>query len=173
MTSVVQLNDALWHLQHVKVIMIDANIDILEQDIEARINSFKIYRDANKRKTHIYVMSTAMLSSATTVLLGLSQYFKDYTEVISAIALLISGSLTVLSAWDGLYNHKKLWTSYTSALVQLYDLKADIVHLKSSNQIDQSLINQTYARYKLILGEINDSWIKLRTESSIDLKVTK
>jgi len=147
--------------------MIDANLDVLEQDLETRIESFKNISQTNKKKTHFHVMSTAILSSLTTIMIALSQYASELNVYISAAALFISASLSILTAWDGLYNHKKLWTSYVTALVQLYDLQADIKHLKAKSSIEQNVINILYSRYKGIIGDVNDNWLKLRSESEM------
>ncbi|EAQ63589.1 hypothetical protein MED121_00235 [Marinomonas sp. MED121] len=147
--------------------MIDANLSILEQDIQTRITKFKGVSQVNKQKTHFFVMSTAILSSLTTVMIALSQYASTYTIYLSATALLISASLSILTAWDGLYNHKKLWTSYVTALTQLNELQADIQHLKANGEIEQAIINLLYARYKAIIGEVNENWLKLRSESEM------
>lgn len=147
--------------------VIDANLELLERDLQGRIENFKEISQSNKKKTHFYVMSTAILSSLTTIMIALSQYPNDYTVYLSALALLVSASLSILTAWDGLYNHKKLWTSYVTALVQLYDLQADIQHLKAKSEVEQKIINMLYARYKGIIGEVNDNWLKLRSETEI------
>ena len=147
--------------------MINANLSVLEQDIETRIAKFKNVSQVNKQKTHFFVMSTAILSSLTTVMIALSQYANSYTVYLSAAALLISASLSILTAWDGLYNHKKLWTSYVTALTQLNELQADIKHLKANGEIEQTITNLLYARYKTIIGEVNENWLKLRSESEI------
>ena len=149
--------------------MIKANLDILERDISDRISSFSYYRDNNKTKAFWIVMITAILSAVTTIFIGLSQYFpanSGWPKILSGIALVTSGSITVLSAFDGLFNHKKLWISYVSSLVQFYELQTDIKHYKSSGEESQEIVDKFYLRYKEILGEVNSNWLRLRTESA-------
>ena len=121
-------------------------------------------------------MITAILSALTTIFIGLSQYFpvnSQLPKILSGIALVTSGSITVLSAFDGLFNHKKLWISYVSSLVQFYELQTDIKHYKASGENSQEILDKFYIRYKEILGEVNSNWIRLRTESAGENKTNK
>ena len=141
------------------------NIDIFESDIKTRIANFERKQADNKRKTMYVVVFGALISATTTVLIGLSKIWIDLDKYLSTFALITSSSLSVLYAWDALFNHRKLWVNYTDALNKLYDIETDLRHLKvSSLEENEQKVNLLYENYKLILKELNEEWKSMRTK---------
>jgi len=154
--------------------MIDANIDILEQDIKDRITSFKKRTSGNKKKAAWVVILSSFISALTTILIGISSIVSgdnpEYSRFLNIIALITSSSLPILLSWDTFFNHKKLWVQYTDTLTKLYDLEADFQHLKKNfeenkREIDQNVVNEIYMKYKDILQNTNQNWIGMRKET--------
>ena len=77
-------------------------------------------------------------------------------------ALIFSASLTVIQAWDGLFHHKRLWIIQTQALNKFRELNQDLLHIETTNNFEQDLINDCYKRYKEIYTTWNTEWLELR-----------
>lgn len=157
--------------------MIDANIEVLEKDIQERIKSFRDRTENNKIKAGRVVLFTGALSALTTVLIGISSIISGshphYSKALSILALITSSSIPVLHGWDAFFNHKNLWMQYMNTLTGLYDLETDINHIKKNMEdkkekktieMSQDIINDLYLRYKSILQETNQTWIGMRQE---------
>jgi len=154
--------------------MIDANIDILEQDVKDRITSFRKRTDGNKKKAARVVILSSFISALTTILIGISSIVSsdnpEFSKFLNILALITSSSLPILLSWDTFFNHKKLWVQYTDTLTKLYDLEADLKHLRKNSEdkkmeIEQKMVNEFYMRYKDILQNTNQSWIGMRKET--------
>lgn len=154
--------------------MIDANIDILEQDVKDRITSFRKRTEGNKKKAAWVVIFSSVISALTTVLIGVSSIISgdnpEFSRFLNILALITSSSLPILLSWDTFFNHKKLWVQYTETLTKLYDLEADVKHLKKNSEdkkmeIEQKTVNELYIRYKDILQNTNQTWIGMRKET--------
>ncbi|KHE91638.1 MAG: hypothetical protein K8F52_07080 [Candidatus Scalindua rubra] len=74
--------------------------------------------------------------------------------------------MTILAAWDGFYNHKRLWLLQADIVNRLNDIKTDIKHLEASGSSSQEAVNELYSRYKLSFREFNDQWNDLRAEDN-------
>lgn len=143
---------------------INANLSILKKDIEHALKRLVGYRLENKKKAEIVVVATATISAATTIAIGLIPLWDRGEAAFRVIALVLSTSLTVLAAWDGLYNHKRLWLLQAEIVNKLYDILDDIKHLEATGAVDQEALNELYVRYKAAFGEFNSQWREMRTE---------
>lgn len=150
---------------------INANLDVLANDIEGQIEGFKKRRNDNKRKAANIVIAGSVISAVTTILIGISTTISNvaYTKIFSVLAIVASSSLAILQAWDGLFNHKRLWAQYADTLNRLYEIETDIRHTKAKaehdkKEIEQRVIDELYMKYKDILRGTNEQWLKLRIE---------
>lgn len=66
-------------------------------------------------------MVTGFASAATTALIGLGSYFPDAANMFYVPALLVSASLTIVTAWDNLYKHNDLWIMNVKATQRTSD----------------------------------------------------
>lgn len=144
-----------------------ADFGTLENDVTDQIHSFKKKRDRNRSWAFRVALMTSVLSAATTVVVGITGYWKEAAPVFNVIALVMSASVTVVLSLDRFFNHKKLWITYTGTLVQLYDLYADMKHLKAVcpdfNTTDaKAAVDSFYGRYKSILSKTNKDWATFR-----------
>jgi hypothetical protein len=141
---------------------VPANIDVLKSDLADSISRLTEYRKDNKRKADRVVIWGAAISGSTTVAIGLGGLIADYSVYFQAIALLLSASLTVLTAWDGLYNHKRLWNIQASVLNELFQIQTDIRHLEASGAVEQPTVDALYHRYKSAFDEYHAQWQEMR-----------
>ena len=146
---------------------INANLDVLGQDVTDRILSFKKRKEDNKKRAARVVLFASVISAITTILIGASTIIGDnLNKILTLLALVTSTSLSVIHTWDGLFNHKKLWINYADALNKLYELETDIRHLRTNTEaILQEDVNNLYFKYKYILNETNEKWVELRIRS--------
>jgi hypothetical protein len=143
---------------------IDANIEQVKLDVARQIQRMKDGRINDKRKSAFVAIYTGVVSSITTICIGIVSFIPEsYSNIFGLISLLTSASLTVVIAWDSIFQHKKLWVNTATALNEFYELDTDIRHLEANpNGITQTLTNQIYERYKKILKDNNDRWKNIR-----------
>lgn len=121
----------------------------LEGEINQRISSFKDRIDFYRQGTVRFTMLSACLSAATTILIGVGQIYN--WQPLSVIALIISASMTIVNAWDGLFNYRSRWINNNETLMKLYELKSDIEYQQHSQTLQNINIDEFYQRYKVIL----------------------
>lgn len=150
--------------------LIPASLDVLKADIATAIARLSVYRRGNKRKAELIVVASAAISAVTTISIGLASLVSSQSTCFQIVALAFSTSLSVLTAWDGLYNHKRLWLLQAGVINALYQVQTDIRHLEASNNVDQAAINELYARYKAAFNEYHSQWNEMRTDEHATAK---
>jgi hypothetical protein len=143
-------------------VAINAALEILKADIKNHIQWKSANRVDDKRKSMLVAVYVGAVSAVTTVSIGLGSLLPEYKSLFGIVSLLTSASLTVVSAWDGMFHHKKLWVSNVRTLSDLYELESDVRHAESTNCTSQPEVNEFYQRFKKILRENSDHWQKIR-----------
>ena len=140
----------------------------LQNKIQSSINSFSVRRGKNKTKTFILKLAVTLLSSISTVILGLNLSEWNTPEnkyLIKNIALVISAIITVISWLDAFYNHKQLWVSFNNTVNALRELQLkNEMRLLQEREITEQEVEQLRVDYQKILNQVNDIWTKLRTD---------
>jgi hypothetical protein len=131
-------------------------LKFLEGEISKRISSFKERIDFYRQGTVRFTILSSCLSAATTVLIGVGQIY-DW-QPLSVIALIISASMTIVNAWDGLFNYRSRWVNNNETLMKLYDLRSELEYQKHKQTLQDINIDEFYQRYKGILQVANESW---------------
>ena len=136
-----------------------STLEFIEAEIQARINSFKQKVEFNRKWANWAILLTALLSATTTVLIGLNQSSNNLKN-LSAIALITSASITVVNAWDGVYQYRRRWVQYNDTLMRLKELKFDIEYAKirSGDNLSSEAVDQFKERYQIILRDTNKGW---------------
>lgn len=136
-----------------------STLEFIEAEIQARINSFKQKVEFNRKWANWAILLTALLSATTTVLIGLNQSSNNLKN-LSAIALITSASITVVNAWDGVYQYQRRWVQYNDTLMRLKELKFDIEYAKirSGDDLSSEAVDQFKERYQIILRDTNKGW---------------
>jgi hypothetical protein len=143
---------------------LSANLNILKADTESAIARIGQYRRENKKKAELVVLAGAAISALTTIAIGMSSVVPSCSALFQGAALILSASLTILTAWDGLYNHKRLWLLQAGVLNSLYQIQTEIKHLEASGQIDQDAVDALYLRYQAAFDEYNSQWTEMRAD---------
>ena len=127
-------------------------LEFIEDEIQARIKSFKQKVEFNRKWANWAILFNALLSATTTVLIGL--------KILSAIALITSASITIVNAWDGVYQYRRRWVQYNNTLMKLYELRFDIKYAKISSDdgLSSEAVDQFRERYQNILRDTNEGW---------------
>jgi amino acid transporter len=145
---------------------INADFNLLKQNLAETIQKLQKKIKMSKTKSTFIVMYGALASGITTILIGLSTYsvFGKYTTYLTIAALIVSATLTIVQAWDGLFHHKRLWIIQSEALNKFKNLSQDLSHIESTKQFDQGLINDCYKQYKEIYDTWNSEWYNMRNK---------
>ncbi len=142
---------------------IPADLDVLKGDISREIQRLRKSRSNNKYKAANIAIYTGAVAAITTVCIGIGTFVgEELGRVFGLISLVTSASISVVSAWDGIFNHKKLWVSISLTLNQFYELDTDICHLEAQGDIDQETRNKLYIRFKKILADSDRRWYQIR-----------
>lgn len=139
----------------------NADLSLLEQQIDEAVINYEQRRKANRRRYSIVGVISATMAAVTTVLIGLSNVWDATAHTLSALAIVTSALVTIVSSWESICNHKKLWMLYTDKWVLMKELKTDLAHLKKAED-NQEAVNNLYIRYKGIVREFNDQWMAMK-----------
>lgn len=147
-------------------VKIQANIDVLKKDVDSSLKNLTERRRENKKKAQYVVVGGAAISAFTAISIGMSSLKTEWAVFLQPIALALSSVSTIVVAWDGFYNHKRLWLLHVDIVRSLQDIQTDIRHIEANGNPDQDELNFLYARYKSSIGEFNEQWKDLRTENN-------
>jgi hypothetical protein len=144
----------------------NADFNLLKQNLGETIQKLKKRKSQAKTKSTFIVVYGALASGITTILIGLSTYsvLGKYTTYLTIAALIVSATLTIVQAWDGLFHHKRLWIIQSQALYKFKNLSEDLSHIESTKQVDQGLVNDCYKQYKEIYDTWNSEWYDMRNK---------
>jgi hypothetical protein len=142
---------------------INANIEELKDDINRRICFEKRRIDRDRRESLLFAVYLGVVSAITTVCIGIGKFLPGSNNIFGIVSLIASASVTVISAWDGIFHFKKIWISSDMTHKELLDLDMDIRHSeKSSSGITQDQANQFYSRFKKIENDNNERYHRIR-----------
>jgi len=142
------------------------DIETLKNSIDHQTDRTDRNRFRDKFRTTSVTVFTAFAGATTATLLGLSKYIVDWENWLQAAALIISGILSVVVAWDNLFDHKRLWIISSKGNREFLRLKEDISHSEATETLTDELGQEFYARYNEILETMNTEWDRLRGRKS-------
>lgn len=128
----------------------------LLQEVEKNIKTLKIKVNSQKKNTKRIQFLSIGLGAAITLTLGLS--FESIESQQQNIALLLSALLTAVNGWCAIFDYKKLWHRQKSTLLDLYQLKNEILFTMSLEQQHQGKWDDLFKRYQIIWEENGTEW---------------
>jgi len=142
-------------------------VDFLKNQLEGTIKSLYDRRGDNRKKAFRLQIATTVLSSISTIVLGLKiEGREEHTRIF---ALIVSSLITVITAIDAFYNHKRLWLTYADSLNAMYSLRYELNYrLSAPAEITADELNRFRDRYQLILNANNEKWMKLRVDDGME-----
>lgn len=136
----------------------------LEQEIQGRIDSFKERVAFYRRRAFSLAIGVLIISSLTTVLIGVGEIYSSQTITVSA--LFLSGLLTVLSGWEAFFGHRQRWIQSNETLMSLYELRSDMAFKKTLSGFTEEDLNSFYSRYREVLRQANQQWKEARRQNA-------
>jgi len=130
----------------------------LEEKIGNEIDNYKKRNRDNRIYALVFTIAPAFMSAIATVSIGVSE--KLSVKWFLVIALIASGSATVLGAWEGLFSNRKMWVVAGRAQAELVDLKWDIEYRKknATSVISQGEVDAFNGRFKEIIQKAENGW---------------
>lgn len=145
--------------------------EFVERAIEHEIQAFDSSRQFYRRGFYYFTLGTAILSAATTVLIGMSKIYSNQAW-ISALALATSAGITIFAAWDGFFRHKDLWVQKTDTWMALQSLQSNFqfAKLKAGGSLSEEQIEEFFKRFNRIVMAEHELWKKVRHTQAIAAK---
>jgi hypothetical protein len=127
-------------------------LDYVEKRVDASIGFFNSRRNSNRMWAVLLTLLPTALSAAATVLIGTSEKLALDAKWLLVLAMVASGTATVLGAWKDLFSNRKLWVENNSTLAQLYQLQWDMEYRKENTgvPITQAEVDAFYSRFQKI-----------------------
>ncbi|HZF11790.1 MAG TPA: SLATT domain-containing protein [Thermoanaerobaculia bacterium] len=137
------------------------SLEYLEEQLAAQIASFDSSRQYFRTQQFRFTMATAVLSSATTILIAAEKII-DF-KLLSLVALVCSAAITVVAAYDQFLRSRDLWVQKTDAWMELKNLEANMNYSKiRTAELTQEEIDKFYDRFDRILMGEHEAWKKVR-----------
>ncbi|AZQ62753.1 DUF4231 domain-containing protein [Flammeovirga pectinis] len=148
-------------------------ITILHEEIKNQINKTVKRSKENKLKGFGIYIAISILSALITFLVAIKESIPSTPENIDLInfsiksfILLAGVNITILSAWEGFYNHKQLWLNYSETASQLKNLDFKIRLLSDEEKNNNEVIINLRLELEAILNNARSKWKDLRVEEA-------
>jgi hypothetical protein len=147
---------------------VDTSVKKLREDLAAQIKSFGEKRITNKRRALWLKMLATTFSVLTTILLGLKgfEYLTESSLLFKNLPLVLSALVTLVSSFDGFFNHRALWVRYTLTVSNLRAIQDDLDYATADANAPptQVRVDGLLKKYQNVLSETNTSWQTLRDD---------
>lgn len=124
---------------------IDKNIIILKEKVQSQ-----------KNKTSFFNGLTIILGALITLTLGLK--LTGFEEIQKNTALVLGAVLTITNGWNAIFDYKKLWVRQKSTLLDLYQLKNELMFRISNNHAEPVNTEDLFVRYQDIWERDGNEW---------------
>ncbi len=138
------------------------DLALLKSSIQRQLDRTEKNRFRDKFRTSAATIATAFGGAMTSTLIGLSKFFEPAENILQASALIVSGIMAVVVAWDHLFDHKKLWVISSKGNRRFKELIEDIGHAEATDSLTEEQAQAFYLEYKGILADMNGQWDRLR-----------
>ncbi|WP_264522961.1 SLATT domain-containing protein [Flavobacterium sp. N502536] len=137
--------------------MENGQLKFLKDEINKRISRFDSSRLYYRKISFWAYLSVTILAAVSTIILGLK--IDELKEIPRISALIITGLITIISAYNTFFDNKGMWVAYNTALNDLYRLKFEIEFLEQRGEIIDSVkIDLFKLEYQEIVGKLNKTW---------------
>jgi hypothetical protein len=143
----------------------EVRLDWLKNEVDSLVSRYA--RECAKHKTRALTLkiTSVLLATTITILLGL-KFENDARKVLlSNIALVLGGLITVLSAYDAFFDPRSLWVRETVTFARIKDLQRDLRFWAAgldNEEADAQALERFKRRLDRILDESLRYWMKIR-----------
>jgi hypothetical protein len=141
-------------------------LEFLRTELNNNIDGFRAVAAKSKKRALQMRISMATFGSFTTLLLGLksSPLFVGYDSEFSAIALVISALIPILTAWDAFVDNRWLWVSYTAAHTSLSRILEEVDFASAKGSVSEEQLGNFHDQFKRAIQAATDSWLDKRSK---------
>jgi hypothetical protein len=134
----------------------------VEANLKRGIDNVRGSRNFYRRGSQVQTVAAALLSAATTLLIGLNQIY--HLSALAAVSLVTAGLATIAAAWTSWFAFRKLWINNTIALQSLWSLRDRIDYDKAlyDGQISLEAVKGYRDQLDSILASLNSNWVRIR-----------
>ena len=142
-------------------------VEFLKSEISKHLQMQILKQRWNKRVTVIMKIVIIAGGVLTTVLLGIKGYVPiNYSDTMSAAALVISAAISGITAWEMFSEHAWRWIRARTMVAEIHDLKEDLeFSLTGRSPPDEKRLDEFYLRLKSILRSQNEVWASKRADA--------
>jgi hypothetical protein len=142
-------------------------LDFIRTQLRNNIDGFRLEARRNRRRALFIRMAAVILGALTTLLLGLksSPLFVQYEAQLSAIALGLSATVPILTAWDTFFDSRWLWIRFTAAHTALHSILDDLNYAARNGSVPEGTLDKFYDRLRGVVDQASDAWLDKKTKS--------
>ena len=133
----------------------------LKEQINKRIKGIDSSRIYYRKISFWSYMSISIFAAISTIILGLN--LDELGEVPRIIAIIITGIISIISAYNSFFDNRELWIVNNIALNRLYKLRFEMdFDERDQNGITQEMLGKYKDSYQSILDDLNKKWSETR-----------
>ncbi|MEF1255217.1 SLATT domain-containing protein [Vibrio sp. M260112] len=140
---------------------------LLEQ-INQNIVTLKPKVKKQKLYNQVVTALSIVLGAAITFILGLKVTGSE--DALKNTALGLGALLTIVNGWSAAFDYRKLWVRQKSTLLDLYNLKNQLVFQISVDHTSQEALNDIFDRYQEIWERDGNDWRSTIYKNQTNLK---
>jgi hypothetical protein len=143
-----------------------AEINFLRTELRSNIDGYRSQAQTNRRRALRFKLAIAAAGGMTTLVLGLksSPIFASHENEFSALALLLSALVPILTTWDNFHDHHWLWVRFTAAHTALYGVLYDLDYAAAGGDLTKDRLDDIYGKFKSTMEETNSAWLDKRAK---------
>lgn len=128
-------------------------LQYVKEQINHEIGLYTQRKHFNRKAAFAFTVVPATLAALATVSIGASE--KLGNKWLPILAMVATGSASILGAWESLFSNRKLWRVNNVALTSLYEIRSDIAYREKAPEkpITQQETDQYFARLKACRAE--------------------
>jgi hypothetical protein len=145
-----------------------AEIEVLRTQLTDNIDGFRAAAKKNKKRALQLRISIVCFGSLTTLLIGLKSnlLFSEYDNEFSALALLASALIPVLSALDAFIDPRWLWVRHTAAQTSLVLILDELNYAAAKGSLSGARLDSFHDEVERIIKEAADDWLSKRSKTT-------
>jgi hypothetical protein len=141
-------------------------LQYLRTQLRDNIDGFRAQAKKSKRRTILLRIALASLGALTTLLLGLKSnpLFALYDNEFSALALLFSATIPILSTWDAMFDYQWLWVRFTAAHTGLYGILTELNYAAAKGALSTERLDAFNNQFQRTIQETSSAWLEKQSK---------